>query len=96
MSFGKLAAPKGRMIVQIIEPKEKQVGGLILPNKDQERYVEAIIVDYNLYTDIGYTSKIIIDRYSGHHVLFDNEKYVILKSDEILALVEEEDSSDDL
>lgn len=85
----KLYAPENRLIAQIISKEEKTIGGLILPNKEEDRYVEALILDVGVHVEQVYTidQHIMIDRYSGHHVNFDNEKYVILKEEEVLGII---------
>ncbi|MFN3412257.1 MAG: co-chaperone GroES [Exilispira sp.] len=79
-----------RILVKVLPPEEKTKGGLFLPQtaqeKTQEGIVEAIGDSDQIKVKVG--DKIIYDKYAGTSLKIDEQDYLILKNNDILAIVE--------
>lgn len=79
-----------RILVKVLPPEEKTKGGLFLPQtaqeKTQEGVVEAIGDSDQIKVKVG--DKIIYDKYAGTSLKIDEQDYLILKNNDILAIVE--------
>jgi chaperonin GroES len=86
-----------RLLVKRIEEKETVKGGIIIPDtakeKPQEGEVIAVgngkILDNGTKVplDVKAGDKILFGKYSGTDIKIDNEEYLILREDEVLAIV---------
>ncbi len=87
-----------RVILQRLEEEENLKGGIILPDtakKKQETAQVVAIGKGKALKDGSYApipvkvgDKVLIDKYSGQEVTLDDEEYVIVKSDDIIAIIE--------
>src|SRR3989344_1220387 len=88
-----------RVLVQRVEPEEKLKGGIILPDsaKKKQETARVMAIGTGKRLDDGKTSPIpvkvgdlvLMDKYSGQEVTVDDEEYMILKTDDIIAIIEE-------
>jgi chaperonin GroES len=86
-----------RLLVKRIEEKETVKGGIIIPDtakeKPQEGKVIAVgngkILDNGTKVplDVKAGDKILFGKYSGTDIKIDNEEYLILREDEVLAII---------
>ena len=86
-----------RVIVRRIEEGEQVRGGIIIPDtaKEKPQQAEVVAVGPGKVSDEGKRTpvdvkagdKILIGKYSGSEIRIDEEDYVILREDEILAVV---------
>ena len=86
-----------RLIVRRIEEKETVKGGIIIPDtakeKPQEGEVIAVgngkILDNGtkLELDVKAGDKILFGKYSGTEIKIDGQEYLILREDEVLAIL---------
>ena len=86
-----------RVLVQRLEQEEQVRGGIIIPDtaKEKPQQAKVIAVGPGKVNDEGKRSpvdvkegdKILIGKYSGSEIRIDEEDYVILREDEILAVV---------
>lgn len=88
-----------RVVVEVLEEKEKSVGGIVLPDtakeKPQEGKVVAVgpgkILDNGekrpLEVKVG--DRVIFSKYAGTEVKVDDKEYLIMKESDILAIVGE-------
>jgi chaperonin GroES len=86
-----------RLLVKRIEEKETVKGGIIIPDtakeKPQEGKVIAVgngkILDNGTKVplDVKAGDKILFGKYSGTDIKIDNEEYLILREDEVLAVI---------
>jgi chaperonin GroES len=85
------------VLVKRIEEEEQVKGGIIIPDTAKEKPQEAEVVavgpgklqdDGNRQPmDVSSGDRILIGKYSGSEIKIDDEDYVILREDEILAVV---------
>jgi chaperonin GroES len=88
-----------RVLVQRLEPQETMKGGIILPDsaKKKQETAKVVSVGSGKRLDDGNTlpipvkvgDVILMDKYSGQEVTIDDEEFMILKADDIIATIEE-------
>lgn len=88
-----------RVLVQRLEPEEKMKGGIILPDsaKKKQESARVMAIGSGKKLEDGKTipmpvkigDVILMDKYSGQEVSIDGEEYMILKADDIIAIIEE-------
>jgi chaperonin GroES len=86
-----------RVLVQRSETQEQVRGGIIIPDtaKEKPQEAEVIAVGPGKLTDDGKRSpmdvqtgdRILMGKYSGSEIKIDDTDYVILREDEILAVI---------
>ncbi len=87
-----------RVVVKRIESKEEQVrGGIIIPDtaKEKPQEAEVFAVGPGKLNDEGKRApmdvkkgdRILIGKYSGTEIKLDDDEYVIVREDEILAVL---------
>jgi chaperonin GroES len=87
-----------RIIVQRIEEGEQKVGGIIIPDsakeKPQQGKVKAVgkgkIKDDGtvLPLDVKEGDTILFGKYSGQEIKLDGEEFLIMREDEVLAVLD--------
>jgi chaperonin GroES len=88
-----------RVLVQRLEPQETMKGGIILPDsaKKKQETAKVVAIGTGKRLDDGKTlpvpvkvgDVILMDKYSGQEVNVDDEEFMILKADDIIAIIEE-------
>lgn len=88
----------GRVLVRRIEAQEKLKGGIILPDtaKKKEERAEVVAVGAGkkdksgkvLPMPVKVGDVILMDKYSGQDVQVNDEEFVIVRQDDIIAIVE--------
>ena len=88
-----------RVLVQRLEQEEKMKGGIILPDtaKKKQETAKVVAVGPGKRLDDGQIEPIsvkvgdvvLMDKYSGQEVTIDDEEFVILKADDLIAIIEE-------
>lgn len=86
-----------RIMVKVLKAKEVSKGGIVLPDTAQEKPQEAevIAVGKGKVSDEGKTitpevkvgDKILFGKYTGTEITVDGNEYLILKEEDILAIV---------
>ena len=89
-----------RVLAQRLEAQETMKGGIILPDSAKKKQETAKIVSVGpglrlddgsiLAIPLNIGDTILMDKYSGQEITIDNEEYIILKADEIIATIEQE------
>ncbi len=87
-----------RIIVKRLQELEKTAGGLYIPDTAKEKPVEARVVAVGSgklmedgtirKPDVKAGDKVLFAKYSGSEVKIDGEEHLILREDDILAVVE--------
>ena len=87
-----------RIMVKRVEPKEQLRGGIIIPDTAKEKPMEATVqavgegkFDDNgkrIPLDVKKGDRILIGKYAGTEIKVDDEELLILREDEVLAIVE--------
>jgi chaperonin GroES len=86
-----------RVVVKRIEQEEQVRGGIIIPDtaKEKPQEAEVIAVGPGKLTDEGKRTpmdvkagdRVLMGKYSGSEIKLDGDDFVILREDEILAVV---------
>jgi len=91
-----------RIIVQRIEESEQKIGGIIIPDtaKEKPQQGKVIAVGAGKVNDDGKRNAldvkagdlILFGKYSGQEIKLDGEEYLIMREDEVLAVIEDKKS----
>ncbi len=89
----KLRPIKGRIVVKPLEAKEKTSSGIYLPDTAREKLQEGeiIAVAKDATEEVAVGDRIIYKEFSGTEVKIDDEDYILLTEDDLLAKYEETD-----
>ena len=87
-----------RILVQRIEESEQKVGGIIIPDSAKEKPQQGKVVAVGagktekdgkrIPLDVKQGDTILFGKYSGQEVRVDGEDYLIMREDEVLAVIE--------
>jgi chaperonin GroES len=87
-----------RILIKRTAAEEKTPGGLIIPDAAKEKPVEAVVVavgsgkrdkDGNLIAlDVKAGDRVLFSKYSGSEVKLDGVEHVILREEDILAVLD--------
>lgn len=88
-----------RVLVQRLEPEETVKGGIILPDSAKKKQETAKVVAVGpgkkledgkvLPVPVKVGDIVLMDKYAGQEVSVDDEEFMILKADDIIAIIEE-------
>src|SRR4026209_1251496 len=88
-----------RIIVQRIEEGEQKVGGIIIPDTAKEKPQQGKVIaagtgkakDYGkgIPLDVKAGDLILFGKYSGQEIKLDGEEYLIMREDEVLAVIDD-------
>ncbi len=86
-----------RVLVRRLEEKETVKGGIIIPDSAKEKPQEGEVVAVGagklndkgdrIQLDVKVGDRILFGKYSGNDIKIDDEEFLILKEDEILAKI---------
>ena len=93
----KLKPLADRVVIQSLETEEVTKGGIILPGsaKEKPQMAEVVAVgpggvvegkDITMYVNVG--DKVIYSKYAGTEVKLDDQEYIVVRQNDILAIVE--------
>ena len=94
----KLVPLGDKVIIKQIEAEEKTKGGLILTTQSKEKpqMAEVIAVGpagevngYEVKMTVKEGDKVIYTKYAGTEVKFEGEEYIVVKQNDILAIIED-------
>lgn len=87
-----------RILVQRVKEEEKTKGGIIIPDTAKEKPIEGKVIAVGngklldngevRKLDVKKGDKILFGKYSGTEVKIDGEDHLILREDDILAVVD--------
>lgn len=88
-----------RVLARRLEQQEKMKGGIILPDSAKKKQETAKVVAVGsgqrledgtvLPIQVKIGDVILMDKYAGQEVNIDDEEFMILKADDIIAIIEE-------
>ena len=86
-----------RLLVKRIEDEETVKGGIIIPDTAKEKPQEGEVIAVGngktldngtkIELDVKAGDKILFGKYSGTDIKIDGEEYMILREDEVLAVI---------
>ncbi len=86
-----------RVIIKMKEKEETTKSGIILANGAQEKPQVAIVIEVGQgekidgklqELEVKKGDNVIINKYSGTEVKYEGEEYIIVKEDDILAIID--------
>jgi chaperonin GroES len=87
-----------RIIVQRLEEGEQKIGGIIIPDSAKEKPQQGKVLaagagkvkddGKRIALDVKAGDSILFGKYSGQEIKLDGEEYLIMREDEVLAVVE--------
>jgi chaperonin GroES len=87
-----------RILVKRIEEQSKTAGGLFIPDSAKEKPMEALVVAVGngkiqengslRKLEVKAGDKILFSKYSGNEIKMDGTEHLILREDDILAVIE--------
>jgi chaperonin GroES len=94
-----LLRPLGdRIIIELVESEEKTASGIVLPDSAKEKPQEGRVVAVGtgrvlengerVALEVSEGNRIIFSKYSGTEVKYQGAEYLILRENDILAIVE--------
>jgi chaperonin GroES len=93
-----LLRPLGdRIVIELVESEEKTASGIVLPDSAKEKPQEGRVVAVGagrvlesgerVALEVSVGERIIFSKYSGTEVKFEGNEYLILRENDILAVV---------
>ncbi len=85
-----------RIVVKVLEAKEVTKGGIVLPDTAKEKPQEAEVIATGkgkvcdgkaVQPEVKAGDKVLFGKYSGTEITMDGKEYLILKEEDILAIV---------
>ena len=87
-----------RLIVQRLEEEGKTKGGIIIPDTAKEKPIEGKVIAVGtgrikkdgtkIPLEVKKGNRVLYAKYGGTEVKIDGEEYLIMKEDDILAIIE--------
>ena len=94
----KIRPLQDRILLRRIEEDEKTAGGIIIPDSAKEKPQEGQVIatgpgkvrdDGNVTPlDVSKGNRVLFGKYAGTDVTLDGEDYVILREEDVLAVIE--------
>ena len=88
-----------RLIVKGLEEEEKTKGGIIIPDTAKEKPVEGKVIAVGkgkvqedgtkIPMEVKKGDRILFAKYAGTEVKIDDEEHLIMKEDDVLAIIEQ-------
>jgi chaperonin GroES len=87
-----------RLIVQRLEEEEKTKGGIVIPDTAKEKPIEGKVIAVGtgrikkdgteIPLEVKKGNRVLYAKYAGTEVKIEGEEYLIMKEDDILAIIE--------
>ena len=87
-----------RVIVRLLEKEEKKKGGIIIPDTAKERPSEGEVIAVGkgrrtnsgerIEMEVKKGDRVLFNKYAGTEIKVDEEEVLILREDEVLAIIE--------
>ena len=93
----KLVPLGDRVVLKQLEAEEKTKSGIVLPGQAQEKPQQAeviavgpggVVEGKEVKMEVAVGNKVIYSKYAGTEVKLDGEEYIIVRQNDILAVVE--------
>ena len=96
--FMKVRPLHDQVIVQRLEEEEKTRGGIIIPDTAKEKPIEGKVIAVGtgrikkdgtkIPLEVKKGNRVLYAKYAGTEVKIDGEEYLIMKEDDVLAVIE--------
>jgi chaperonin GroES len=92
-----------RIVVHRLEEGEQQIGGIIVPDAAREKPQQGTVIaagngkarnnGTRVPLDVKAQDRILFGKHAGQEITLDGEEYLIMKEDEVLAVITESGSA---
>src|SRR5215212_5333525 len=92
-----------RLVIQRLEEGEQKVGGIIIPDSAKEKPQQGKVIaagngksnddGKRMPLDVKAGDLILFGKYSGQDIKLDGQEFLIMKEDEVLAVIDDGDST---
>ncbi len=89
-----------RVLIKALEEEERKVGGIIIPDTAKEKPQRGEVVAVGpgrldddgkrIPLDVKKDDQILFGKYAGNEVTIEDEEYLIMREDDVLAVIEGE------
>lgn len=86
-----------RVVIEVVEEKEKKVGGIIMPDsaKEKPQQGKVVAVGKGKHTDSGELIEmevkvgdtVLFSKYAGTEIKIDQKEYLVMKESDLLAII---------
>ncbi|WEG12500.1 co-chaperone GroES [Pullulanibacillus sp. KACC 23026] len=86
-----------RLIIELVQQEEKTASGIVLPDSAKEKPQEGRVVAVGngrvteggerIALEVAEGDRIIFSKYAGTEVKYEGKEYLILRQDDVLAIV---------
>lgn len=86
-----------RVVIEVLEAEKKTASGIVLPDSAKEKPQEGKVIAVGngkvlengtkQELEVAVNDRIIFSKYSGTEVTYDGKDYLIIREDDILAIV---------
>ncbi len=86
-----------RVLVKRLEEKEQIKGGIVIPDSAKEKPTEAEVIALGkgkkndkgeaIAFEVKVGDRVLISKYGGTEVSYEGQKYVLLREDDLLAVI---------
>jgi chaperonin GroES len=93
----KLTPIGDRVIIKLLEKEEVKKGGIIIPDTAKERPQEGEVVAVgkgrrnnageHIPLEVKTGDRVLFEKYAGNEITVDDDKYLVVKEDGIIAIV---------
>jgi chaperonin GroES len=94
-----------RIIVQRLDEGEQRIGGIIIPDSAKEKPQQGKVIaagngkvkddGKRIPLDVKSGDTILFGKYSGQEIKLDGEEFLIMREDEVLAVIDTGDAASD-
>jgi chaperonin GroES len=94
----KIRPLQDRILVQRVKEEEKTKGGIIIPDTAKEKPVEGRVIAVGIgklseegkriALEVKKGDRILFGKYSGDEIKIEGEKYLIMREDDVLGIIE--------
>ncbi len=91
-----------RVVVQRVDAEEKTKGGIIIPDTAKEKPQQGKVIaagagkvkddGKRIALDVKAGDSILFGKYSGQEIKLDGEEYLIMREDEVLAVIDDSET----
>ena len=88
-----------RILIERVEEENKTKGGIIIPDTAKEKPIQGKVIAVGrgrvtengkvIAPDVNKGARILFSKYAGTEVKIDGKKYLIMREDDILGIIEE-------
>lgn len=85
-----------RVVIELVKQEEKTASGIVLPDSAQEKPQEGLVIAVGsgiiddgdrIPLEVKEGDKVIYSKYAGTEVKYEGKEYLIIREDEILAVI---------